>query len=77
MKGEISMLTLKLGTQQVTLNQRDAIRLIESMMLTIKNPAGAGGNELHLGELTLLSKTQPISKPVNNYSTSQGVLTNC
>lgn len=71
------MLTLKVGTQQVTLNQRDAIGLIEGMMLTIKNPAGAGGNELHLGELTLFSKIQPASKPVNNYCTSQGTLTNC
>ncbi|WHZ41842.1 hypothetical protein QNM34_06075 [Rahnella bonaserana] len=71
------MLTLKIGTQQATLNQRDAIRLIEGMMLTIKNPAGAGGNELHLGELTLFSKIQPENKSVNNYSTSQGGLTNC
>ena len=44
------MLTLKLGTQQITLTQRDAMRLIEGMMLAIKDPAGAGRNALHLGD---------------------------
>ena len=71
------MLTLQLGTQQITLTQRDAIRLIEGMMLAIKDPAGAGRNALHLGDLTLSSQPQSVNKPVNYSSGAKDALTNC
>ncbi|MBU9813399.1 hypothetical protein J1781_00760 [Rahnella sp. C60] len=71
------MLTLKLGTQQISLTQRDAMRLIEGMMLAIKDPAGAGRNALHLGDLTLSSQAQSVNKPVNYSSGTKDTLTNC
>lgn len=74
------MLTLKLGTQQITLTQRDAMRLIEGMMLAIKDPAGAGRNALHLGDLTISShssQSQSVNKPVNYSSGAKDTLTNC
>jgi len=71
------MLTLKLGTQQISLTQRDAIRLIEGMMLAIKDPAGAGRNALHLGDLTLSSQPQSVNKPLNHFSGAKDTLTNC
>ncbi|AEX51146.1 hypothetical protein GRAQ_00299 [Rahnella aquatilis CIP 78.65 = ATCC 33071] len=71
------MLTLKLGTQQITLTQRDAMRLIEGMMLAIKDPAGAGRNALHLGDLTLSSQPQSVKQPVNYSSGAKDTLTNC
>jgi len=71
------MLTLKLGTQQISLTHSDAMRLIEGMMLAIKDPAGAGRNALHLGDLTLSSQAQSVKQPVNHFSGAKDTLTNC
>lgn len=70
------MITLKLGNQKTTLDQRDAVRLIEGMMLAIKDPAGMSGTPLHLGEITLTANATKAGE-AKTFSTEHPLLTDC
>lgn len=70
------MITLKLGNEETVLNQRDAVRLIEGMMLAIKDPAGMGSTSLHLGDITLTANATKAGE-AKIFSTENPLLTDC
>lgn len=70
------MITLKLGNEKTVLNQRDAVRLIEGMMLAIKDPAGMESTSLHLGKITLTSNVAKVGE-AKTFSTESPLLTDC
>jgi hypothetical protein len=70
------VITLKLGNQETTLNQRDAVRLIEGMMLAIKDPAGMGSTPVHLGDITLTANATKAGE-AKKFSTERPLLTDC
>ncbi|QHJ81860.1 MAG: hypothetical protein [Caudoviricetes sp.] len=71
------MITLKLGNEETTLSERDALRLIEGMMLTIKDPLGGGKNGLRLGALTLTSEATSPTASNRAFTACQQLLTDC
>jgi hypothetical protein len=70
------VITLKLGNEEAVLNQRDAMRLIEGMMLAIKDPAGGDSTLLHLGKITLTSNAAKAGE-AKTFSTESPILTDC
>ncbi|MCW6542993.1 hypothetical protein [Yersinia ruckeri] len=71
------MLTLTLGNQETTLNERDVLRLIEGMMLTIKDPVGVGQNGLTLGKLTITPEVISATTSDRAFKACKTLLTHC
>lgn len=71
------MLTVKLDKEHITLNERDACRLAEGIMLALRDPKGTGKDGFRFGRLALSVEGLPVTPTNKAFSAGKPILTDC